>query len=137
MTRETESPKCTKTIMSPTTPDMVAWDRLVTLDLHRLASLHLARRRRTIDPIDATHVRLAGRTLVNFSSNNYLGLTHHPKVRMAVERSLHESGFGSGAAPLISGYGAVHESAENTIARWKKTESAILLPSGYQANFAA
>src|SRR5665213_1614161 len=137
MTRETESPKCTKTIMSPTTPDMVAWDRLVTLDLHRLASLHLARRRRTIDPIDATHVRLAGRTLVNFSSNNYLGLTHHPKVRMAVERSLHESGLGSGAAPLISGYGGVHESAENTIARCTKHESAILLSSGYQANFAA
>ena len=53
------------------------------------------------------------------------------------ERSLHKSGFGSGAAPLISGYGAVHESAENAIARWKKTESAILLPSGYQANLAA
>jgi 8-amino-7-oxononanoate synthase len=123
--------------MSQTTPDMVTWDHLAAADLRRLESLHLGRRRRTIDPIDATHIRLAGRTLVNFSSNNYLGLTHHPKVRAAVERSLHLNGFGSGAAALICGYSQDHESAENAVARWKKTEAAILLPSGYQANFAA
>src|SRR4051812_6167694 len=52
-------------------------------------------------------------------------------------RAAQSHGAGAGAAPLISGYTDLHASAERALARWKGTESAVLLPSGYQANLAA
>src|SRR6185437_11498642 len=113
------------------------WDQEIREDLDRLNSRHLLRQRRIIRPIDATHCELDGRTLVNFSSNNYLGLSHHPAVTAAAAQAIARDGLGSAAAPLISGYTAVHESAEGTIAKWKGSEAAVFLPSGYQANLAA
>jgi 8-amino-7-oxononanoate synthase len=91
------------------------------------------RSRRVLRPLDATHVEFAGRRLVNFAANDYLGLSHHPLLR-GTPASL---AAGSGAAGLISGYTDVHARAEAVIAAWKRTASAVLLPSGYQANFAA
>lgn len=96
----------------------------------------LDRSRQVIEPIDAVHLVRNGRRLVNFSSNNYLGLTHHPRIVRAM-REAASLGSGAGAAGLISGYTSRHASAELAIARWKGTESAVLLPSGYQANHAA
>ncbi|MDB5302658.1 MAG: 8-amino-7-oxononanoate synthase [Phycisphaerales bacterium] len=113
------------------------WDQIAADDLARLRHAHLLRERRIIEPIDATHVRWGGREYVNFSSNNYLGLTHHPRVVAAAKLAIEIYGVGAGAAPLISGYGPAHQSAERAIARWKGMESAVLLPSGYQANHAA
>lgn len=113
------------------------WDQLARDVLAGLETSHLSRRRRLVTPIDSTHVLCDGRPLINFASNNYLGLTHHPAIVQAIERSLHEYGAGSGASALISGYGPVHEAAELHIAQWKGTEAAVLLPSGYQANHAA
>jgi 8-amino-7-oxononanoate synthase len=113
------------------------WDQIAAEDLARLRDSHLLRERRIIEPIDATHVRYNGREYVNFSANNYLGLTHHPRVLAAAKSALEKYGAGAGAAPLISGYGPAHQSAERAIARWKGMESAVLLPSGYQANHAA
>ena len=97
----------------------------------------LYRRRRIVRAIDATHVEINGRRLINFCSNNYLGLTHHPFVIAAIERATREHGAGAGASALISGYSPAHASAEGALAKWKRTESAALLPSGYQANHAA
>jgi len=95
------------------------------------------RQRLAVRPIDATHVLVGGQRLTNFASNDYLGLTHHPRVIHAVQRPSQSHGVGAGASALISGYTDLHASAESAIARWKGTESAILLPSGYQANLAA
>jgi 8-amino-7-oxononanoate synthase len=98
---------------------------------HRLRSLT------SIQPLNATHVKIGGRRYVNFASNDYLGLSKHPRVAAAVEGAVREYGFGSGASALISGHTPAHESAARAIAAWKQTEAAVLLPSGYQANFAA
>jgi 8-amino-7-oxononanoate synthase len=95
------------------------------------------RSRRTVTIVDSTHVRIDGRTLVNFASNNYLGLTHHPVVVAAFESVARSTGVGSGAAPLITGFSDHHHLAEENLARWKGTESAVLLTSGYTANLAA
>jgi 8-amino-7-oxononanoate synthase len=114
-----------------------SWEQKIADELSRLRESHLYRSRRVTRPIDATHVERDGRTLVNFASNNYLGLTHHPKVIAAVAQAAQRDGAGSGAAPLVSGYGPAQQSAEAAIARWKGTEEALLLPSGYQANHAA
>ena len=113
------------------------WDQLAREVLAGLEASHLTRHRRVVVPIDATHVTCGGRALINFASNNYLGLTHHPRVIEAVGQTLRTAGAGSGASALISGYGPAHERAEREIARWKGTQSAVLLPSGYQANHAA
>ncbi|HEY1683811.1 MAG TPA: 8-amino-7-oxononanoate synthase [Tepidisphaeraceae bacterium] len=97
----------------------------------------LLRSRRIVRPIDATHLECEGKIYVNFASNDYLGLTHHAKMIGAVKESAEKFGVGSGAAALISGYTEEHAKAEGEIARWKKMQSAMLMPSGYQANLAA
>lgn len=110
------------------------WLNRCARQLAQREQLLLLRRRQITRPIDATHIEIAGRTYVNFSSNNYLGLTHHPRMLEAV-RSVEQSG--SGAAGLITGHTELHAQAEAAIAQWKGMESAVLLPSGYQANVAA
>jgi 8-amino-7-oxononanoate synthase len=112
-------------------------DSLLDAELLRLDQSGLLRSRRAVRPIDAVHVEIDGRVCVNFCSNNYLGLTHHPRLVETMRKSVETNGVGAGAAALISGYSPQHAATETTIARWKMTESAILLPSGYQANLAA
>jgi 8-amino-7-oxononanoate synthase len=114
-----------------------AWDRLIRSRLEGLAGRHLARRRHVARPIDATHIEIDGRRYVNFASNNYLGLSHHPRVMEAATDALRREGAGAGASPLVTGQGPAHEAAERRIAAWKGTDAAVLLPSGYQANLAA
>jgi 8-amino-7-oxononanoate synthase len=114
-----------------------SFDSLLKDELSRLAETYHLRSRRIVLPIDAVHVEVDGRVCVNFCSNNYLGLTHHPRVVAAVQDAAAKFGAGAGAAGLISGYFSQHEAAESAIASWKGSEAAILLPSGYQANHAA
>jgi 8-amino-7-oxononanoate synthase len=95
------------------------------------------RSRREVKILDSTHVELDGRRLVNFASNNYLGLTHHPRVVAAFTDAARWSGVGSGASALITGHSQVHASAERALVSWKGTESAVLCGSGYAANLAA
>jgi 8-amino-7-oxononanoate synthase len=111
-------------------------DRALNETLSRRRAEYQLRERIVAHPIDSTHIDVGGKRYVNFASNNYLGVTHHPRVLRAIEESL-KHGAGSAAAGLISGYTDVHRSAEQAIARWKGTEACILLPSGYQANIAA
>lgn len=103
-----------------------------SLQLRREAQL--LRSRRVVEAIDAVHVLIDGRSIVNFSSNNYLGLTHHPRLLNAMKSV---DAAGAGAAALITGFTSLHQRAEKAIAQWKQTEAALLLPSGYQANVAA
>jgi 8-amino-7-oxononanoate synthase len=111
---------------------------LISRELSRRRDADLLRQRRICRPIDSTHVRdQDGRVLTVFASNDYLGLTHHPKVIAAARGAMETHGVGSGAAGLIIGYTDLHVEAEEKIARWKGTEAAVLLPSGYQANLAA
>jgi 8-amino-7-oxononanoate synthase len=105
------------------------------LEHRRKASLN--RRRTLLEPISPAHVEIDGHRYVNFSSNDYLGLSRHPAVVEATVAATNKGGVGAAASPLITGYTAMHESAERAIAAWKGTESAIVLSSGYQANHAA
>jgi len=106
---------------------------LLEQELSRRSAEHQLRLRTPITPIDATHVEIDGKRYVNFASNDYLGLTHHPSVIRAAQDALAKYGAGSGASALVSGYSEAHRSAEEAIARWKGVEAAVLLPSGYQA----
>jgi 8-amino-7-oxononanoate synthase len=112
------------------------WTYHCRLLLDQRQTQSLLRAREVVRPLDAIHVEIDSVRYVNFSSNNYLGLTHHPRMLETVARAP-EYGVGSGAAGLITGYTPQHASCEQMLARWKGVESAILFPSGYQANLAA
>lgn len=74
------------------------------------------------------------RQILNFSSNDYLGLANHPSIIEAVNESIKKFGFGSGASRLLAGGTRQHRELEDKISMFKGTESAIVFNSGYAAN---
>ena len=74
------------------------------------------------------------RAVVAFASNDYLGLTQHPAVIAAAHAALDRWGAGSGAARLIVGSRPVHSELEHDLAGWKRSERAVLFPTGFAAN---
>jgi glycine C-acetyltransferase len=79
-------------------------------------------------------VRMNGKEVVNLSSNNYLGLANHPKVRAAAEKAIEEWGVGAGAVRWIGGTMAIHEELENRLAKFKHTEAVLVFTGGFTAN---
>jgi 8-amino-7-oxononanoate synthase len=75
-----------------------------------------------------------GRRVVSFSSNDYLGLSKHPAVRAAAVDAVARWGTGAGASRLIVGDRPVHRQLEEALAEWKRTEAALLFPTGFAAN---
>ena len=109
-------------------------DRRLAEGLAALERAGLARRRRVLDSPQAARATVDGRALVNFSSNDYLGLANHPRLRAAAHAAIDAWGVGAGASPLVSGYQRVHEEAEERFARFSGLARALLFPSGYAAN---
>jgi 8-amino-7-oxononanoate synthase len=99
---------------------------------------HLRRRRRTVDayPEKGSHTRVIvdGRRLVDFSSNDYLGLAAHPALATAMAASAARCGAGSGASHLISGHGQEHAALEEELAAFTGRPRALLFSTGYMAN---
>jgi 8-amino-7-oxononanoate synthase len=93
----------------------------------------LYRRLRTIDEVDGTRVSCAGRSLVNFASNDYLGLAQHPRLKAAGAEATQRFGAGSGASRLITGTLAIHSELETKLAAFKQTPAALTFESGYAA----
>ena len=79
-------------------------------------------------------IKINGKTYLNFSSNDYLGLANHSALIRASQRAMKKFGFGSGASRLLCGGSLLHEELEKKIARFKGTESALVFNSGYAAN---
>ena len=84
-------------------------------------------------PQDAV-IAIEGRELLNFSSNNYLGLANHPEVVAAFTKYARRYGVGSGASRLINGHMEVHAELEEALARFKGAEACLTFSSGYLAN---
>jgi 8-amino-7-oxononanoate synthase len=82
------------------------------------------------------YVHLNGRTLVNFSSNDYLGLAHHPVVKQAAAEALAREGAGGTASALVSGYRPGHAQLEQALASFTGRDAALVFPCGYMANLA-
>ncbi len=79
-------------------------------------------------------ITIKGRSLINFSSNDYLGLCNHPSIKNAVTRALSHYGTGAGASRLLSGGTILHEELEALISNFKETEATVIYTSGYTAN---
>ena len=102
----------------------------------QLQALHagaLHRKLREIGTPQGPEVRIVGRQLVNFSSNDYLGLAADPILRQAAIAAIEEFGVGAGASRLISGTQSPHVVLETTLAKWKQAPAAICFSSGYAA----
>ena len=78
-------------------------------------------------------IEIAGRRLINFSSNDYLGLANDARLRKAATEAINEFGVGAGASRLISGTQSPHLRLEAALAKWKQTEAALCFNSGYAA----
>src|ERR1043166_2225262 len=77
------------------------------------------------------HTQVDGQTLLNFSSNDYLGLANHPLLKEAAIKAVERYGAGSGGAALICGSRAPHHELEQAIAAFKGAEAALTFSSGY------
>ena len=106
--------------------------------LSELEAEHQTRRRTTVDGFVEAGNRLLttvdGRTLVDFSSNDYLGLAHHPAVAAEMSACASRTGAGSAASHLITGHGVEHARLEEELAAFLGRQRALLFSTGYMAN---
>ena len=96
----------------------------------------LLRELKTIDAPQGVVVKRAGRELINFSSNDYLGLANSDELKSAVEQGVANWGVGAGASHLVCGHQSPHDSLEHEIAEFVGAEKAIVFSTGYMANLA-
>jgi len=99
-----------------------------------LAANSLARTLTSTHRLDGVWVRRAGRRLMSFSCNDYLGLTHHPAVKAAAAAAVETYGAGAGASRLVSGDHPLFTQLEARLAALKGAEAACVFGSGYLAN---
>ncbi len=108
--------------------------RFLTREIQDLKGRGVYRMPRVLESAAGPRVRIEGRDIIQLSSNNYLGLTTHPRVVGAAEAALREFGAGPGAVRTIAGTMSLHVELEERLARFKGTESALVFQSGYTAN---
>ena len=91
-------------------------------------------RLRVLDDEQAAVCTFDGKRVINLASNNYLGLTTHPKLREAALEATRKYGVGSGAVRTIAGTMKIHMELEEKIARFKNVEACVVFQSGFAAN---
>jgi 8-amino-7-oxononanoate synthase len=107
------------------------FDSQLAEELSILEAKDLLRRLRQVDSPQGSRIRIGGRELRNFSSNDYLALANEPVVKEAALEALEKFGAGAGASRLICGSLAPHHELEQTLASFKRTEAALSFSSGY------
>ena len=112
-------------------PDLLA--RLAAAQTQR-AHDGLLRRLRVVESVDGPRIVVDGRALIDFASNDYLGLAQHPALREALTNAVARWGVGAGAAHLLGGHRDEHAALEEKLARWTGRERALLFSTGYTAN---
>ncbi|MDA3868731.1 MAG: 8-amino-7-oxononanoate synthase [Gammaproteobacteria bacterium] len=104
----------------------------IELDQHR--AQHLYRRRRISEGPQQPEMVIDGRAVLNFCSNDYLGLANHEKVKQAFIAGVKKYGAGSGAAHLVNGHCRAHHALEEELAEFTGYPRALLFSTGYMAN---
>src|SRR2546430_15661490 len=104
-------------------------------ELDQLKKNGLFRPLRVLASAQDTEVVVDGKRVLNLSSNNYLGLTTHPRLKRAMVKATEEWGAGSGAVRTIAGTMAIHEELERRLAEFKHPEASLAFQSGFIAEF--
>ena len=103
-------------------------------ELENLKKQNLYRRLRILEGEQKAHTTFDHRSVVNLSSNNYLGLTTHPRLRTRALEALQAFGVGSGSVRTIAGTMAIHMELERRLAEFKNVEAVVVFQSGFTAN---
>jgi glycine C-acetyltransferase len=106
----------------------------LTDELNMLRQQGLYTKLRVLEGEQRPVSRFDGRQVINLSSNNYLGLTTHPKLQQRALEAIQKFGVGSGAVRTICGTMAIHLELEEKIARFKQVEASVVFQSGFTAN---
>jgi len=102
--------------------------------LAALDAQHLRRKRRVVEAKDGPHLRVDGRAMLSFASNDYLGLAQHPVLIRAAQEAAAQYGVGATGSAMISGHEAPHEALEHELAAFVGRPRALFFGSGYLAN---
>ena len=106
----------------------------LTDELNKLREQKLYQKLRVLETEQLPISRFDGREVINLSSNNYLGLTTHPKLRARALEAIQKWGVGSGAVRTIAGTMTIHMELEEKIAKFKHVEASVVFQSGFTAN---
>ena len=112
---------------------MNSFDDTLNQRLEALREQGLRRELRRVDSAQGPRIKIGGRTFLNFSSNDYLGLANHPALKEAAIKAVEKFGAGSGASRLICGSLAPFHELEEALAAFKGTEAALMFSTGYAA----
>ena len=103
-------------------------------ELDDLRSQGIFNKPRVLETEQRATVTIDGHEVITLSSNNYLGLTVHPRLREAAIKAIEKYGVGSGSVRTIAGTMTLHNELEEKLARFKHTEASLTLQSGYATN---
>jgi 8-amino-7-oxononanoate synthase len=112
---------------------MNPFDEELSQRLETLREQGLRRELRRVDSAQGPRIKIGGKTFLNFSSNDYLGLANHPALKEAAIKAVEKFGTGAGASRLICGSLAPFHELEESLADFKKTEAALTFSTGYAA----
>jgi 8-amino-7-oxononanoate synthase len=112
---------------------MSAFESELNRELEQIRAAGLRRELRRVDSAQGPRIIIGGRELLNFSSNDYLGLANHPLLKEAAIKATEKFGAGAGASRLICGSLAPHHELEEVLAQFKGTEAALTFSTGYAA----
>jgi len=109
-------------------------DETLKKDLLALQQHSLYRQRKITDGPQQVHLISNGKPVLNFCSNDYLGLANHPDIARELKKGIDDYGVGSGAAHLVSGHSRAHHELEEALAEYTGRSRALLFSTGYMAN---
>ena len=110
------------------------WKAQIGAELRNLSEQNLRRGLRIVEGMQGPTMRYGGRTLVNLSSNNYLGLAGYSAIIEASVEAARSAGASGAASPLISGHMSAHEELARALAAFKRKDAALVFGSGFLAN---
>ena len=113
---------------------MNSMDATLQAQLNLRREEHLYRTRLNVASGCSSTLSVEGRSLINFCSNDYLGLASHPDISLALKQAADLYGTGSGASHLVSGHSVVHQKLEEQLAEYTGRPRALLFSTGYMAN---
>lgn len=114
-------------------PSSIPW---IENQLRDLKEKHLYNKIVTIGGPIGPEIMVDGKKVLNFCSNNYLGLANHPKLRASAISAIREFGIGPAAVRSIAGTTSLHRKLEDALAKFKKVEAVLTFQSGFNANLA-